>query len=63
LPAKVINRIHIAVQHSDIPKWISNDSIPVAYGGLKIIKNAEVPETGCNIQKELGNDDFRVNLF
>uniref|UniRef100_A0A915M7C0 CRAL-TRIO domain-containing protein n=1 Tax=Meloidogyne javanica TaxID=6303 RepID=A0A915M7C0_MELJA len=59
LPAKVINRIHIAVQYSDIPKWISNDSIPVAYGGLKIIKNAEVPETGCNIQKELGNDDFR----
>nr|CAD2135632.1 unnamed protein product [Meloidogyne enterolobii] len=59
LPAKVINRIHIAVQHSDIPKWISNDSIPVGYGGLKIIKDAEVPETGCNIQKELGNDDFR----
>uniref|UniRef100_A0A1I8B687 CRAL-TRIO domain-containing protein n=1 Tax=Meloidogyne hapla TaxID=6305 RepID=A0A1I8B687_MELHA len=59
LPAKVINRIHIAVQHSDIPKWISNESIPVAYGGLKIIKDAEVAETGCNMQKELGDDDFR----
>ncbi|KAF7639624.1 CRAL-TRIO domain-containing protein [Meloidogyne graminicola] len=59
LPAKVINRIHIAVQYSDIPKWISLDAIPLAYKGLKLIKNAELPEIGCNKQKELKNEEFR----
>ena len=60
LPTKVIGRFHVAVQPGDVQKWVSPDAIPVAFGGEKIVEDADIPETGCNAPKELTKEDFRV---
>ena len=63
LPTKVIGRFHVAVQPGDVQKWVSPDAIPVAFGGEKIVEDADIPETGCNAPKELTKEDFRVGIF
>lgn len=58
LPARVINRFHIAVHAADVQRWISPDVIPVGFGGERVVEGADLPETGCNFPKEFSKEDF-----